>query len=78
MLCRVSVRLGEQDASKDTDCSFVAGEQVCAPPVVDRPIERIVKHKNYGENRFQNDIALLRMASTVDFTGESEQLSVLV
>lgn len=67
-LVPVSVRLGEQDASSEIDCSFVSGEQVCAPPPVDVVIERIIKHKNYGENRFQNDIALLRLARPVQFT----------
>ncbi|XP_034250849.1 uncharacterized protein LOC117651154 [Thrips palmi] len=67
-LIPVSVRLGEQDASSEIDCSFVSGEQVCAPPPVDVVIERIIKHKNYGENRFQNDIALLRLARAVEFT----------
>lgn len=67
-LVPVSVRLGELDTSQLTDCSFTSGERLCAPPVVDVTIERIVKHKNYGENRLQNDIALLRLVEPVAFT----------
>ncbi|XP_034246654.1 serine protease easter-like [Thrips palmi] len=67
-LIPVSVRLGEQDASSEIDCSFVSGKQVCAPPPVDVVIERIIKHNNYGEKSLQDDIALLRLAATVEFT----------
>lgn len=65
------MRLGEQNTTSDRDCSFVSGQEVCADPVTDVTIERIIKHKNYGENRFQNDIALLRLASPVKFSGMS-------
>ncbi|KAK3909566.1 Serine protease easter [Frankliniella fusca] len=67
-LVPVSVRLGEKDARTPIDCEKHSGEEVCALPPVDVDVERVIKHKDYGQNRFQNDIALLRLAETVSFT----------
>lgn len=67
-LVPVQVRLGEKDARTEIDCENQSGEQVCALPPVDVDVERVIKHKDYGQNRFQNDIALLRLASAVPFT----------
>ncbi|XP_063697740.1 serine protease grass-like isoform X2 [Culicoides brevitarsis] len=64
----VSVRLGEYDVNKNVDCEVTDGEEICAPPVQDIPIERIIPHPGFNQPRWANDIALLRLASEPDFS----------
>ncbi|XP_052121820.1 melanization protease 1-like [Frankliniella occidentalis] len=69
----VQVRLGEHDEDSDRDCSIIAGTTICAPPVVDVPIERVIQHPQYSSdskspNYLKNDVALLRLRTPVTFT----------
>lgn len=72
-MCSVQVRLGEYDAESLQDCSLIAGERVCAPQAVDVDVEEVIRHPDYSDNPrsdnyLQNDIALLRLRSSVKFT----------
>lgn len=58
------MRLGESDAASDPDCV----ESTCAPGVVDVAVEEKVVHEDY--QRGVNDIALLRLARPVVFSGK--------
>lgn len=65
-ICRVGVRLGEFDTTKDIDCIG----SVCADPVVYMGVEAVIPHENYNEksrNRV-NDIGLIRMNGEVYYT----------
>ncbi|KAJ8925924.1 hypothetical protein NQ315_009776 [Exocentrus adspersus] len=67
----VSVRLGEHDRNNATDCSNLGYRTVCAPPPLNIPIEERIAHEDYDPedaNQY-HDIALLRLARDVKFTG---------
>lgn len=64
----VSVRLGEYDVEQAVDCQVTNGEEVCAPPVQDIRIDRIIPHPGFNNPRWANDIALLRLAAEPDFS----------
>lgn len=64
----VSVRLGEYDTTKDIDCIVLDGEEICADPPIDVPVEEKVAHSEYSETSMQNDIALLRLNRVVERT----------
>lgn len=59
----VSVRLGDWDAANDPDCH----DTLCAPAALDVAIEEKVVHEGY--RRGVSDIALLRLARPVAFSG---------
>nr|CAD7198183.1 unnamed protein product [Timema douglasi] len=60
------VRLGELDTSTEQDCEEpYPGEKICADPVLDINIEKVVKHKRFNIPFLKNDIALLRLVSEV-------------
>lgn len=60
------VRLGEWDQSKDLDCE----EDTCSDPVVDVPVVDRIPHESYvpTSRAQENDIALLRLGRSVEFT----------
>lgn len=60
------VRLGEWDLSKDRDC----GDDFCADPAIDVPVVERISHEQYvsGSKAQENDIALLRLGRSVQFT----------
>uniref|UniRef100_A0A182QQA1 CLIP domain-containing serine protease n=1 Tax=Anopheles farauti TaxID=69004 RepID=A0A182QQA1_9DIPT len=64
-----AVRLGEWDTQSEQDCAQEYGETVCADPVQDIPIEKILLHPNYHAERsgVKNDIAQLRLARPAQF-----------
>ncbi|KAL0100210.1 hypothetical protein PUN28_019556 [Cardiocondyla obscurior] len=66
----VSVRVGEHDISKERDCEKGSeGEDVlCAEKYQDFEIESVTFHPNYTRTLLQNDIALIRLNGTIDFT----------
>lgn len=62
------VRLGEWDLQTDPDCDV--NRNVCAPPVVEQTISQVLVHSDFiphSKEQF-NDIALLKMRSSVEFT----------
>lgn len=59
------MRLGEYDTSTNEDC--VDGD--CADPVQTIPIEDIITHPEYNPKTSRHDIALIRLANPVPYTG---------
>ncbi|XP_031619835.1 serine protease easter-like [Contarinia nasturtii] len=65
-----SVRLGEHDLNTDPDCTEDDGETQCAPHVVDMEFSEIIIHEEYNPSSSTqyNDIALIRLSNSVEFT----------
>uniref|UniRef100_A0A4Y0BVR1 Peptidase S1 domain-containing protein n=1 Tax=Anopheles funestus TaxID=62324 RepID=A0A4Y0BVR1_ANOFN len=61
-----TVRLGEYDKSKMTDCAQVDGEMICSPPVQTLRIESVITHTEFNKPRYANDIALIRLRDRAD------------
>uniref|UniRef100_A0A182MDC4 CLIP domain-containing serine protease n=1 Tax=Anopheles culicifacies TaxID=139723 RepID=A0A182MDC4_9DIPT len=64
-----AVRLGEWDLESDEDCSTSYGETICAEPVQDIAIEKVLVHPSYtvSKTSVKNDIAQIRLARAVQF-----------
>ncbi|XP_064544351.1 serine protease grass-like [Drosophila montana] len=62
-----NVRLGEHKISNATDCAWVKSRYICAPPVEDISIERIIVHEDYSRESVHNDIALVKLSRDVEF-----------
>lgn len=60
------VRLGEHDLTQDRDCR----DEFCADPAIDIPVVERITHEQYvsGSKAQENDIALLRLGRSVQFT----------
>ena len=61
---RKTIRLGEFDVRKETDCNTEYG--LCSK-ADDYNIERITGHKNYSTSTKQNDISLIRVDRDITF-----------
>lgn len=58
------VRLGEHNTRTNPDCEKQGGSAVCAPPVQDIPVAKVIRHELYsGDRHMTNDIALLKLQS---------------
>lgn len=55
---RISVRLLEHDRSTDTETELI-----------DRKVERVMKHPRYSQTNYNNDIALVKLVEPVKFEG---------
>lgn len=64
-----AVRLGELNLLTKTDCDDHNIVKVCSDPPVDVPVEKVIAHPLYNNQTVKNDIALLRLAKKVQFTG---------
>lgn len=64
----VGVRLGEYDTTTEIDCITLDGEQICADPPIDVPVEEKLAHPEYNEKSMLNDIALLRLDRDIQRT----------
>lgn len=67
------IRLGEHRISTDKDCRQQGRKQKCAPPVKDVGIEKMLLHEKYDSRRITNDIALLRLNSSVTFESKLKE-----
>lgn len=70
LIFRTSVRLGEWDITRQTDCDDSQGQLDCSDPPVDIPVKDIIPHESYNpavRHNF-NDIALLRLSRKVRYT----------
>ena len=65
------VRLGELDARSNPDCepSFVEHAMTCADGVIDIPVIETIVHEKFDVPFRQNDIALLRLNTSIKPTG---------
>ena len=65
----IGVRVGDHDLSKERDCDTnnKGLEVVCAERYQDFGVESVQFHPEYTRTKLQNDIALIRLNSTVDF-----------
>ncbi|XP_071546216.1 melanization protease 1-like [Panulirus ornatus] len=66
------IRLGEWDLSTERDCEVtLQGFEICAPPSQDFAYEEIIIHPDYNTRaRFSDDIALIRLNSPIDLSGQ--------
>lgn len=65
---RLGVRLGEHDLSTDPHCEYDGeDEDPGCPRKYDFEVESFVPHKEYSRSKLQNDIALIRLSTDVDF-----------
>lgn len=67
--CSLSVRLGEFDESTDPDCRILRGSLTCAPSVLDVAPEQVFVHESFSPTSFSFDIALIKLARDVEFSG---------
>ncbi|XP_044265437.1 uncharacterized protein LOC123011852 [Tribolium madens] len=68
----IGVRVGEHDIRTNTDCEEEEGEEICAPPVQDLSIEKVIFHEQYNLSTHANDIALIRV-SPINLTLENSR-----
>ncbi|XP_032667922.1 CLIP domain-containing serine protease 2-like [Odontomachus brunneus] len=68
-LTLIGVRVGDHDISKERDCDRDKNglEILCAEKYQDFGIESVHFHPEYTRTKLQNDIALIRLNSSVDF-----------
>lgn len=59
------MRLGEWDLNTEKDCQF---EIYCSDPVLDVPVAQIIPHETYLPKSKENDIALIRLSTSVKYT----------
>ena len=75
-MCRINiVRLGEHtfNNSKDCEVGIEPNQTICSDPAVNVKIHSVIYHPDFKENQshYMNDIALIRLNHTVNFTGKS-------
>lgn len=63
---RVWIRLGEHNIETVKDCNPIQG--ICAPPVQDVAIDDVIIHPDYAPNSYKNDIALIRLSDSANFS----------
>ncbi|XP_020800830.1 melanization protease 1-like [Drosophila serrata] len=61
----IKVRLGEHTLTTSQDCSVVRGQRICAPPVENFNVEKIILHEEFSFFKQINDIALLQLSQNV-------------
>ena len=80
-MCRINiVRLGEHtfNSSKDCEVGIEPNQTICSDPAVNVKVHSVIYHPDFKENQshYMNDIALIRLNHTVNFTGKSFFLNV--
>ncbi|RLU16063.1 hypothetical protein DMN91_011821 [Ooceraea biroi] len=68
-LTLIGVRVGDHDISKERDCDVDQHgvEVLCAERYQDFGVESVHFHPQYTRRKLQNDIALIRVNSSIDF-----------
>jgi transmembrane serine protease 9 len=68
-LSLIGVRVGDHDISKERDCDVdkMGFEVLCIERYQDFGVESIHYHPQYTRSKLQNDIALIRVNSDIDF-----------
>ncbi|XP_055534263.1 CLIP domain-containing serine protease B4-like isoform X2 [Wyeomyia smithii] len=59
------IRLGEWDLASDQDCN---SESICTDPPIDVGIESMVSHEGFNKLTLINDVALIKLNQSVNFT----------
>lgn len=62
------VILGEYDVRTDPDCERVEGELQCASNIKNVTIDSVIPHPGYSPQNLFDDIALVRLSESADFT----------
>lgn len=70
------MRLGEYQISTQSDCTNFSRKNQCAPPVDDVEIAEFLIHQDFGA--IYNDIALIRLNRTVQFTRKTTKINGLI
>ena len=75
-MCRIDiVRLGEHtfNSSKDCEVGIEPNQTICSDPAVNVKVHSVIYHPDFKENQshYMNDIALIRLNHTFNFTGKS-------
>ncbi|PSN45991.1 hypothetical protein C0J52_09757 [Blattella germanica] len=70
---RASIRLGELDERTDPDCY----QSECGDPVQDYVASHVKVHEEYDNPRFRNDLALIRLDRSVNYTRGTSSSPVL-
>lgn len=65
----IGVRVGDHDISKERDCDYDEHglEIQCAERYQDFGVESFYYHPDYTRTKLQNDIALIKLNSSIDF-----------
>ncbi|XP_070152531.1 ovochymase [Polyergus mexicanus] len=65
----IGVRVGDHDISKERDCDYDENglEVQCAERYQDFGVESFYYHPDYTRTKLQNDIALIKLNSSIDF-----------
>lgn len=63
---RIGVRLGENNLDTIEDCDNERG--YCASATQDFYAENFIVHPEYNSKTFENDIALIRLATSANFS----------
>ena len=76
VFCRIDfVRLGEHtfNSSKDCQVGIHPNQTICSDPPVNITVQRVDVHPDFKAhpNHLKNDIALIRLNETVNYTGKS-------
>ncbi|XP_026683805.1 CLIP domain-containing serine protease 2-like [Diaphorina citri] len=59
------VRLGEHNTNTNPDCQVLGDKVVCAPPVQDILVDKVIQHEEYtNDANMRNDVALLKLEKT--------------
>ncbi|XP_017077527.1 serine protease grass-like [Drosophila eugracilis] len=64
----ITIRLGEHKISTERDCETYGSTEVCLPPYQDVSVENYVVHEGYDNITLHYDIALVRLARSVEFS----------
>lgn len=59
------IRFGEWDVQNELDCDY---HGYCNEPILEVGFEKIVAHKDYNERTLINDIALIKLNESIEFT----------
>lgn len=63
--------MGEHNLQSEKDCIVTVGVEHCSEPPVDLPVLQYIQHPNYNMKTLKNDIALVKVETSIEFTGKS-------